>query len=169
MSAAALSPDPSVSASIELFGQLSEYSSDLYAHMRVLAPPAANQIAVLFRVHHTHLNGGQTLHGGCIATLVDVMTSIAVRKLHRDGRSGVTASLTVECVNAAFENDELVITSTVHKVGKNLGFTSAALVRASDGLVIATGAHVKFLGDSVPSVPLAPSRADISPNRMAKM
>lgn len=161
------SPDPSVSGSVELFGQLSEYSSGLYAHMEVLAPPSASAIAVRFRVHHTHLNGGQTLHGGCIATLVDVLTSIALRKLHRDGRSGVTASLTVECVNAAVEHDALVIVATVHKVGKNLGFTSAQLTRERDGVVIATGAHVKFLGDSVPT--LERSRADVSPNRVAKM
>lgn len=165
-----ISPDPDVSGSVELFGQLSEYSSALYAHMTVLAPPSGNAIAVRFRVHHTHLNGGQTLHGGCIATLIDVLTSIALRKHHREGRSGVTASLTVECVNAAFEHDELVIVATVHKVGKNLAFTSAHLRRERDDATIATGAHVKFLGDSAPTLrQIEPSRADVPPNRSAKL
>jgi acyl-coenzyme A thioesterase 13 len=167
-----MSADPEVSGSVELFGQLSEYSSALYAFMTVLPSPSANAIAVRFRVDHTHLNAGQTLHGGCIATLVDILTSIALRKYHREGKSGVTASLTVECVNAAFEHEDLVVTAYVHKVGKNLGFTSAQLVREADGVVVATGAHVKFLGgDGVPSTrnqQQQSSRADVSPNRIAK-
>jgi acyl-coenzyme A thioesterase 13 len=142
-------PDPEVANSIELFGSLSEYSASLYPAMEVLAAPAANAIAVRFTVQRQHLNGNRTLHGGCIATIVDVLTSIAIRKLHRDGQSGVTASLTVECVNAAQEAEELLVVATVSKIGKNLAFTSCRLSRFDDPTyVIATGAHTKFLGAS---------------------
>lgn len=162
------SADPAVSGSIELFGQLSEYSGNLYSHMRVLAPPAGNAIAVVFTVGRAHLNGNRTLHGGAIATLIDVLTSIAIRKLHREGHSGVTASLTVECVNAAQEGEEVLIVATIHKIGKNLAFTSARLTRLADpSFVIATGAHTKFLG--LERMPPSASHADVAPNRTAKL
>ncbi len=97
-----------------------------------------------FRVEKELQNSYGTLHGGAIATIVDVMGTLALLSVDHT-RGGVSVDLNVSFVAAARANDALVATGVVLKTGKTLGFTEVCIRRAECGKLVATGRHTKAL------------------------
>jgi acyl-coenzyme A thioesterase 13 len=88
-------------------------------------------------------NAWGTLHGGAIATLVDIMGSLAL--LTKDHtRAGVSVELNVSYIAAVKAGQRVLCKGRVLKLGKKLGFTQVDLY-TEDGKVAATGRHTKAM------------------------
>jgi acyl-coenzyme A thioesterase 13 len=93
-----------------------------------------------------NLNG--TLHGGAIATLVDIAGTLALIVADRDGRPGVTTDLNISYFNPG--TDSVLAVARVLKVGRTLGFITCDLVRESDRVLVAQGRMTKHMGTLPP-------------------
>ena len=84
-----------------------------------------------------------TLHGGCIATLVDVVSTAALITL--SDSSGVTLDLNVSYMTAAKHGDSVVVDAKVLKTGKSTAALEVELRSVATGSLVAKGRHNKFL------------------------
>ncbi|CAI7896600.1 unnamed protein product [Closterium sp. NIES-54] len=90
------------------------------------------------------VNRYNTLHGGAIATLTDVVTSAAlIAAVGPPG--GVSTDLSVAYLDAAKLGEVVDVDASVLRVGKSLAFLQALFHRRSDGVLLAVGRHTKFL------------------------
>jgi acyl-coenzyme A thioesterase 13 len=103
---------------------------------------AKGEIDCQFTVEEKSANGYGTLHGGFIATIVDVVGTLAL--LAKDhNKPGVSLDLNVSYIQAAQIGEKIVCKGKVLKLGNSFGFTEVELVRESDGKLIAKGRHTK--------------------------
>ena len=86
-------------------------------------------------------NAYNTLHGGAICTIVDVVGTMAILSLDVT-KPGVSVDLNVSFVSAAKSGERVVIKGTCHKLGRKLGFTEVR-IESEDGTLVATGRHTK--------------------------
>ena len=86
------------------------------------------------------------LHGGCSATLIDEISTLALQALDKARRQGVSVSLTTDYLAAAPHGATVLIEGRCHKVGRTLAFTSAEIRDKHSGRVYVRGSHVKFVG-----------------------
>ena len=101
-------------------------------------------LTVQLEVGEALSNSGGALHGGAIATLIDVLTSTAL--LVRDARPSVTVDLNEACISSAPVGSTITIESRVELVGHSMMFASCRLyVDEVDGgrRLVATGMHTK--------------------------
>ena len=104
-----------------------------------------------FTVGPTLCNAFGTLHGGAIATLVDIMGTLAL--LGRDSsRPGVSVDINVTYLSAGREGDRVTCVGRVNKIGRTLGFTEVR-ISGGDGKVIALGRHTKVRTAPAPPPP----------------
>lgn len=83
-----------------------------------------------------HANAGGSVHGGLIATLVDMAMGRAVREVLDDDQRAVTLQLSVTYLNAAKPGALLIARAEVGKKGSNVVLLSAEVV-SEDGKDIA--------------------------------
>ncbi|XP_061676936.1 acyl-coenzyme A thioesterase 13 [Syngnathoides biaculeatus] len=98
-------------------------------------------------VAEEHTNGFGTLHGGLTATLVDVISTMAIMYSERRA-PGVSVDMNITYMNAAKLGEDVLITARVLKEGRTLAFASVDLSSKSTGKMIAQGRHTKHLGGS---------------------
>ncbi|XP_066974646.1 acyl-coenzyme A thioesterase 13-like [Macrobrachium rosenbergii] len=96
-------------------------------------------------VEKEHRNRGGTLHGGLTATLVDVVSTVALMSTERAVK-GVSVDLNVSYISAAKEGETIVIKADTLKVGKNLAFLTVDITNKESGKLIAKGRQTKFVG-----------------------
>lgn len=89
-------------------------------------------------------NAFGTLHGGAIATVVDVLTTAALLSTN-ETRGGVSTDLSCSYVAPAERGCVVSVRCDVVKTGKTLAWMDCVITRVDDGGVIATGRHTKFL------------------------
>ncbi|XP_058474780.1 acyl-coenzyme A thioesterase 13 [Solea solea] len=99
------------------------------------------------RVEEEHTNHGGTLHGGLTATLVDVISTVAIMYSDR-GAPGVSVDMNITYMNAAKIGEDVLITAQVLKQGRTLAFATVDLTNKATGKPIAQGRHTKHLGSS---------------------
>ncbi|CAI5690739.1 acyl-coenzyme A thioesterase 13 [Oreochromis aureus] len=99
------------------------------------------------RVDEEHTNRGGTLHGGLTATLVDVVSTMAIMYSER-GAPGVSVDMNITYMNAAKMGEDVLITAQVLKQGRSLAFATVDLTNKVTGKIIAQGRHTKHLGSS---------------------
>ncbi|XP_074543433.1 acyl-coenzyme A thioesterase 13 [Halichoeres trimaculatus] len=99
------------------------------------------------RVEEEHTNRGGTLHGGMTATLVDVISTVAIMNTER-GAPGVSVDMNITYMSAAKMGEDVLITAEVLKQGRTLAFASVDLTSKVTGKMIAQGRHTKHLGNS---------------------
>lgn len=88
-------------------------------------------------VHH-HLNYVGSLHGGVIATLLDVACGYCGLRSATDGRAGLAATITLSVsYHAPVATGRLVASGRVTGGGRSV-FFSTGEVRAPDGTLVAT-------------------------------
>ncbi|CAG8580141.1 6572_t:CDS:2 [Cetraspora pellucida] len=97
---------------------------------------------MLIQAHH--LNRLESLHGGVIASLVDVCGSLAIasKGMHH---TGVSTDLNVSYVGSAENGDILLMNAECVKLGKTLAFTTVEMHNKDNGKLIAQGRHTKFV------------------------
>ena len=90
------------------------------------------------KVSGRHLNNQGNIHGGALATWVDIVTSLAIWFMSEEPM--VSVSLHVNYMNAASDKGDLYFYASVGKVGKTLSFATCR-VMAQEGTMIATASH----------------------------
>jgi acyl-coenzyme A thioesterase 13 len=90
-------------------------------------------------------NAGGALHGGAVATLVDVVGTLAIMSADRDHRPGVSTDLNVSWFSPAPGGSTVLVEAAVLKSGRTLAFVQVDVRRESDGVHVAQGRMTKFL------------------------
>ena len=91
-----------------------------------------------------------TLHGGCVATLVDVVSTAALVTV--SDYSGVTLELSASYLNPCHGGDVAEVEARVLKAGGAVAVLSCVITARRTGRTVATGRHTKYL----PRTPVAP-------------
>lgn len=91
-------------------------------------------------------NPGGALHGGAVATLVDVVGTLAIMSADREHRPGVSTDLNVSWFAPAPGGSTVLVEAAVLKSGRTLAFVQVDVRRESDGVLVAQGRMTKFLG-----------------------
>mmetsp|Transcript_4075 Transcript_4075/g.5128 ORF Transcript_4075/g.5128 Transcript_4075/m.5128 type:complete len:198 (+) Transcript_4075:218-811(+) len=89
-------------------------------------------------------NAFGTLHGGAIATIVDIAGTLAILAKD-DSKPGVSVELNVSFISAARLNSKVLIHGNCLKLGRKLAYTEVTLSDAATKNIIATGRHTKFV------------------------
>ncbi|KAM0285402.1 hypothetical protein ACHAO9_008746 [Fusarium lateritium] len=93
---------------------------------------------------HTDQNRLQTIHGGTLASLVDLGGSLAVASTGRFA-TGVSTDLNVTYLSPGGRTgDVLKGTATLDKIGKTLAFTQVTFTN-NKGQLAARGSHTKYV------------------------
>uniref|UniRef100_A0A0N4ZNU2 Acyl-coenzyme A thioesterase 13 n=1 Tax=Parastrongyloides trichosuri TaxID=131310 RepID=A0A0N4ZNU2_PARTI len=113
---------------------------------RKLVPIRANKSSVLFelKIEKEHVNGKCTIHGGQIASLVDIVTACAVSMTVRDIPM-VSVEIATSYLLPAAIDEIITIEGNVQKIGRNMAFAEAEFRRKKDGILIAKGKHTLCL------------------------
>eukprot|EP00035_Acanthoeca_spectabilis_P004060 m.98416 g.98416 ORF g.98416 m.98416 type:complete len:192 (+) comp12427_c0_seq3:117-692(+) len=102
----------------------------------------ADSVVACVKVTEPLANAFNTLHGGAIATLVDVLGTMAL--LAQDSsRPGVSVEINVTYMSAAKVGSDITVEGSVLKLGRSLGFTEVRLSDTMTGKLIAVGRHTK--------------------------
>ncbi|KAI8801227.1 HotDog domain-containing protein [Cladochytrium replicatum] len=94
-----------------------------------------------FTVLPDHSNAYGTIHGGIIASLVDICSAGAVIAL-ADTPFGASIDMSTTYISAAKEGETVRIESICHKAGRTLAFTSTELYVGNK--LISKGTHTKL-------------------------
>ncbi|ELW68781.1 acyl-coenzyme A thioesterase 13 [Tupaia chinensis] len=97
------------------------------------------------KVEKEHTNKAGTLHGGLTATLVDVISTVALMCSER-GAPGVSVDMNITYLSPAKLGDDILITAHILRQGRTLAFASVDLTNKATGKLIAQGRHTKHLG-----------------------
>jgi acyl-coenzyme A thioesterase 13 len=95
-----------------------------------------------------HCNPMGSMHGGCSATLVDEVSTLALRAFDRTRRSGVSVTLTTEYLAAIPIDTTLLLEARCSKVGRTLAFLTCDIKDRDSKRVFVRGTHVKFVGEA---------------------
>lgn len=86
------------------------------------------------------------LHGGCTATIIDILTSIVVMGVGQPGMfqyGGVSRNLNVTYLRPLPVNTEIRVICEVTQIGKRLAFLRAEIRRVDDDVLCAVADHQK--------------------------
>ncbi|CAK7328578.1 unnamed protein product [Dovyalis caffra] len=114
-------------------------------HVDLIEP---GRVVCSMKVPPRLLNGGNFLHGGATATLVDLVGSAAMFTVGAPV-TGVSVEINVSYLDAAFADEEIEIESRVLRVGKAVGVVTVELKKKKTGKIVAQGRHTKYL--AIPS------------------
>jgi uncharacterized protein (TIGR00369 family) len=96
------------------------------------------KVKVGFQAEKRHLNGGGSVHGGCLLTLAD--TSLFVFAIpHLEGGGAVTVQLDAQFQAPGREGDIIVCTGEITRAGKTLIFGRGELRSGEKLLMSFTG------------------------------
>jgi acyl-coenzyme A thioesterase 13 len=109
-----------------------------------LVSATSGSIHARLLVEEIHLNSANTLHGAVSATITDWAGTMAVASTGAE-KSGVSTDIHVSYVSSAKAGETIDIHCTASKVGSTMAYTTLEIKRASDGKVVATGSHTKFV------------------------
>lgn len=92
------------------------------------------------------LNSKGGLHGSISATIVDWGGGMAIASTGLE-KTGVSTDIHVSYVSSAKLGDTLTIEGKVHRVGRNLGFTTVTIYKGEgeNQSVVAHGTHTKYV------------------------
>ncbi|DBB17966.1 hypothetical protein WJX82_004459 [Trebouxia sp. C0006] len=108
------------------------------------------QVVCVLPVNQRVQNRYNTLHGGCIATLVDVIGSAAIMTMNE--HSGVSLQISIDYLSELPGGEECEATATVSHLGKSTATATVDLRVKRTGRLAARGTHVKFLAGGLPHV-----------------
>ncbi|KAG2204192.1 hypothetical protein INT46_006076 [Mucor plumbeus] len=117
-------------------------------HLSIIAAKP-NVLSWEFKVEEFHCNQLGNLHGGCVATLIDICSSFAV--LVGTGKKweliGVSTDLSVAYLSGVAEGDVIRLDCEVQRVGKNLANIFTRVYDQKNRLCY-SGSHTKYNIDS---------------------
>lgn len=117
------------------------FSEQLVKHLRLTELHSAdpNKVVYLYRIPHENINIQGTTHGGALATLVDLTTTISILKVTPNRTTSI--SLNTEFLAGTKPSDEIKIETTIKKAGRNVIFTSCEMFHGDK--LVCTGTHIK--------------------------
>ena len=121
----------------------------------VSADAAASTLTVKLPLTASKTNRYATLHGGCAATIVDVVSSAAL--VLQGGERGVSVTLDVTYLSPApLSAGHVLATALVRRAGRSLAVADVDIMLPDGHTVVATGRHVKHVpaGRHVPRAKL---------------
>jgi acyl-coenzyme A thioesterase 13 len=113
--------------------------------LREVAHEAHGRVVLAVPVTKQRCNRYGTLHGGCIAALVDIVSTAALLAGSKSKASGVTLDLNVSYATAAKLHSVVLVEAETLKVGRSTALLSVTLRDEKTGALVATGRHTKFL------------------------
>ena len=119
--------------------QMGPWSSTSLPVFRIVSN-RPHHLVVKVPVHTSLTNARNDLHGGAIASLVDVLTSLAL--FADDPRPSVTVDLHVTHLCSAPANSIITVDSKVEKIGQNMVFSSCHIY-GEDRRLVAKASHTK--------------------------
>jgi acyl-coenzyme A thioesterase 13 len=123
----------------------------------VRADAAAARLTCAFPVTQRVVNRNGTLHGGCIATLVDVVGTAAL--LIRSARGGVSLSINTTYLAPLPLGATALVDARVLRLGRTVAVIEVDIRDAATGELAATGTHVKFISPGEPDLAAIAARA----------
>lgn len=111
-----------------------------------LVSAAPGKVICEMKVEEQHTNQLGTLHGGMTATLVDVISTLALLCTER-GMPGVSIDMNITYISPAKMGEDILITAHVLKEGRSISFASVDLTNKATGKLIAQGRHTKHMGN----------------------
>ncbi|ORY98690.1 putative PaaI_thioesterase family protein [Syncephalastrum racemosum] len=98
-----------------------------------------------FTVEKQHLNRLKSVHGGLLATVVDIGGSLALASKGLYA-TGVSTDINISYISGAKEGQVVSVDCVCDKLGKTLAFTSVQLT--ADSRLVALGRHNKFVAQA---------------------
>ncbi|CAL1371864.1 unnamed protein product [Linum trigynum] len=111
-------------------------------HVELVEP---GRIICSIKVPPRLLNAGKSLHGGAIATLVDVFGSAVIYTVSAPQNTGVSVEINVSYLDSAYVNEEIEVEARILRLGKTVGVITVELRKKKSGQIIAQGRHTKYL------------------------
>uniref|UniRef100_A0A0N4ZU76 Acyl-coenzyme A thioesterase 13 n=1 Tax=Parastrongyloides trichosuri TaxID=131310 RepID=A0A0N4ZU76_PARTI len=98
------------------------------------------KVAIELDVLKEHTNPMGTLHGGCSATLIDFITSVACI-VSPVQKTGVSVDMTINYLSSAKVGDTIIVEGNILKLGKRIAFSQGNIYLKKDNSLIVTGLH----------------------------
>ena len=98
------------------------------------------------KVPRSLCNAGDNLHGGAVALIFDICTSMTVGAVSREGfwdKGHVSRTLNCTYLRPAPEGTVVLVESEIVHLGKSMGLMKGSMRRKSDGKVCYTCEHGK--------------------------
>lgn len=132
---------------------------NLSEHLVLEGSPAEGAVTFKLRMTPALHNFFGSMHGGVIASAVDVATTAAI--ISMGAFPGVSTSLGVSYMAGCGPDDVVRLEPAVLKLGANLAFTECKVFRDADGALMARGWHVKYVVAPTPFAALMRLRPSI--------
>ena len=93
-----------------------------------------------------------SVHGGCLMTYVDIVTTIGIFTFSKDNSATTSANITTDFMAPGQLGDTLTLVAKMDKIGKRLAFTTAEIYSKSKLIpfkiletnnLVAKGSHIK--------------------------
>mmetsp|Transcript_33006 Transcript_33006/g.29258 ORF Transcript_33006/g.29258 Transcript_33006/m.29258 type:complete len:165 (+) Transcript_33006:2-496(+) len=84
-----------------------------------------------------------SVHGGCLMTYVDIVTTIGIFTYSRDNTATTSANITTDFMAPGQLGDTLTLVAKMDKLGKRLAFSSAEIYSKKTKNLVAKGSHIK--------------------------
>ncbi|KAI8329606.1 esterase [Choanephora cucurbitarum] len=120
------------------------YDSVVLPGLKILTTEEGRVRAEL-EVEKKHLNRLGSVHGGLLATIVDVAGSLAIASKGLYA-TGVSTDINISYISGVKQGEKINIDARVDKLGKTLAFTSVEL--SNKGRLVALGRHNKFVAQA---------------------
>ncbi|CAO3647011.1 unnamed protein product [Cunninghamella echinulata] len=117
------------------------YDSHVLPGLRIVNSEEG-RVRAEFKVEKQHLNRLETVHGGLLATVVDIGGSLALASKGMFA-TGISTDINISYISGAKEGEIVTVDATCDKLGKTLAFTSVQI--SSGDRLVAIGRHNKFV------------------------
>ena len=115
------------------------------------APENEGTFLVEIKIDNTLANVNQVIHGGALASLVD-LTSTAALFNTKLRKPGVSVDMHLSFIKPAKLNETILVEGRVVKAGNKVAYLKADVylkdgdgIKLNKDLLIATGSHTKFI------------------------
>lgn len=104
-----------------------------------------SDILFRYKVHPGTLNYWGAMHGGSIATLIDISTTIAITAMDKGNRKNVSIELSTDYISPIRPENDVFVLCKLGKVGKTIAYTTCELYQSNNLSLLATGSHTKAM------------------------
>ncbi|KAI8876311.1 esterase [Backusella circina FSU 941] len=133
-----------VSKVLKSFMDSGGYDSHVLPGLKILSTTNGT-VKAEFEVEKKHLNRLQSVHGGLLATVVDIGGSLALASKGLFA-TGVSTDINISYISGVKQGETITVEARVDKLGKTLAFTTVELFTKER--LVALGRHNKFVAQA---------------------
>lgn len=104
-----------------------------------------NEFCFKYQVHPGTLNYWGAMHGGSIATLIDIASTIAITASDRTNRKNISIELSTNYVGPIYSNKIVYVNCKIPKIGKTIAYSTIEVLDSDNLSILATGSHTKAM------------------------